>query len=136
MATRYIRRIKTGDYEIEVRLYGPMAEGQDRDDVPALELLFVETRIDEVEDGGLPVSKLRSLAQCDLVAGKRYMLGWTMWGPEGAKLELALDKPSARPAAAFKKIVEDELPAAGTDIAHSRSTPSGLLWINAKYIQG
>ncbi len=136
MPTRYMRRLKTGDFEVEVRLYGPLSPGQNQGDVPAVELLFVDTRIDEVQDGGEVQSKIRSVAELELEAGQQYVLGWTMWGAQGVKLELALDKPNPPPAVKFKTVVKDELPTPGLGVAHSRRTPSGLLWINAKHIEG
>ncbi len=136
MPIRFLRRIKAGEYEIETRLYGPIDTGDQNTDVPAIEVIFTETRLNELQDGGLIESKIRAVGEIDLEDGKKYLLGWTLWGAQGAKLEFAIDKGDTAGAANFKTIVEDELPGPGVGIAFSRQTPSGLLWINSKYIRG
>lgn len=136
MPTRYLRRIKDGEYEIETRLYGPFATDDDIGDVPAIEVQFIETRIVELQEGGEVLEKIRAIGMLSLEPGKKYLLGWTMWGSQGAKLEYALDRGDTAGAANFKTIVKDELPEPGNGVAYSRRTPSGLLWVNSKYIQG
>lgn len=136
MPTRYLRRTKEGEYEIETRLYGPFETGDGVDDVPAVEVQFIETRIAELQEGGEIQEKIRAIGTLNIEAGRKYLLGWTMWGNQGAKLEFALDKGDTAGAANFKTVVKDELPQPGDGVAYSRRTPSGLQWINSKYIQG
>ena len=136
MPKRFLRRIKDGDYEIETRLYGPFNSNDQISDVAANEVVFVETRLNELQEGGIAESKIRAVGEVELQAGQKYLLGWTMWGSQGATLEFALDKGDTVGAANFKTIIEDKLPMPGVGVAFSRQTPSGLLWINSKFIRG
>jgi len=131
-----LRRDKDGKSYIETRLYGPIDDGMDDAHVPSQQVKFVNKVINEIEDGGAKQKIIRSVATVDLIEGARYMLGWTMWGDEGATVEYLRDQQDEAPEAHFKTIAKDKLPAEGNDPGFSKKTPSGLLWINAKNFKG
>lgn len=137
MTIRVLRRDKDDKSRvIDTNLYGPLGNAENNPNAVAIELKFQDTKITEVEPGGLPNTLIRSIASVDLIPGAKYLLSWKMWGQLDAPVEFLLDQQDIQDGAHFKSIAKDKIPAPGNDASHSRQTPSGLVWINAKHIWG